>query len=165
MWLFPYDRFSIISSLKPADAIRRLTENITRIPPGNYFKNISFWFRRNFDQYFMGSISGNLFKIYRAIKGRNSFIPMIKCVISEDAEGSKILVRMRIHPIVLIFCFWILIIGWFYKSHIKNIVFVYNSTPIFIFIGMYCLTLFMFKYEVQKDKETLLDIFDGEIET
>ena len=165
MWLFPYQMFSVASSLKPNDAILQLTKYISSPPSGKYSQRISFWLLRNFKQYFIGSVSGDKFKIHRAIKGTNSFLPMIKGIVSESAEGSKILIRMRIHPIILVFCCWILIVGFYNKSTINHIVFIYESTPTFLFIAFYCLCLFMFKYEAQKDKQMLLDIFKGELES
>ena len=81
----------------------------------------------------------------------------------EQGKGTKIIVRMRLHPIVLIFCLWILIVGCFYKSSFGHIVFTYEMTPIFFVLAVYGFALFSFMYDAQKDKETLLTIFDGEI--
>lgn len=162
MWLFPYQRFTITTHLKSDEAIQRLSDNVN--PPPIYR-----WFRHplsnnEFERYFYGNKNGNVFKIYRAIiKGRNSFIPFIKCEVIDSNVGAKVKVRMRLHPVVLIFCLWILIICWFNKSTFGNIVFTYDKTALFIFLALYALVLSLFMYDALKDKKTLLTILDGEI--
>jgi hypothetical protein len=162
MWLFPYTRFTIITNLKSDEAIQRLSGNVN--PPPTYR-----WFRHpisnsKFKRYFYGNENGNVFKIYRAIvKGRNSFIPFIKCEIKDSDVGAKVLVRMKLHPVVLTFCLWILIICFFSRSTFGHIVFTYETPGLFFFLAVYGMALFSFLYDAKKDKETLLTIFDGEI--
>ncbi len=162
MWLFPYNRFTIITNVKPDEAIQRLSDNVN--PPPIYR-----WFRHPLsnsksERYFYGNKNGNVFKIHRAIiKGRNSFIPFIKCEIIDSDVGAKVKVRMRIHPLVLIFCLWILIVCFFSKSTFGHIVFTYETPALLVFLAVYGMALFSFMYDAKKDKEILLTIFEGEI--
>jgi len=132
MWLFPYRRFVITTDLNSDGAIQQITNNINILVPGS----LKFLRRANdFEKYFFGRIDNNIFKIHRAIKGRNSVLPFIKGQIISQATGSRIIIRMRLHPVILIFCLWILIIDWFNKSSFQHIVFTYNNTGLFIFFG------------------------------
>jgi len=163
MWLFPYKRFTIITHVEFDETVQQLTNNIN--PPPIYR-----WFRaplsnNEFDRYFYGTIKGSVFEMHRAItKGRNSFLPLIKCVIIEKDELTHVKVRMRLHPLIIIFCLWVLIIGWFNKSTLGDIVFTYDHTALFVFLAIYGLALFSFIYESQKDKKILLKILNGEVQ-
>src|ERR1700712_875896 len=131
MWLFPYQRFTISTHFKFDEAIQRLKDNTNPPPTYRWFK----WPLPNseFERYFYGNIKDNVFKIHRAIiKGRNSFIPYIKCEIIDSDIGAKVLVRMRLHPIVLIFCLWILVVCFFSKSTLGHIVFTYETSALLV---------------------------------
>lgn len=52
-----------------------------------------------------GTVEGNSFSISRIIGYRNSFLPVIKGEVTENAKGTTIKVRMRLQLFVLLFLF------------------------------------------------------------
>jgi hypothetical protein len=150
MWLFPYEQFSIISDLSPKEAQKRLNAGFEK----NIFKKISlFKWNKN--------IPKNTFYFIPFFKGTNSFVPMIRCFIKagETTGTSKIYIRLKMHPIVLLFPLWIWIISSIIidpktHPHITSIL-----TPYIVVISVYVFFLLMYNYEAQKAKEKLDEIF------
>jgi hypothetical protein len=157
MWLLPYQNFYIVSQLKPDMAMQRLNENINPPPLGNYFKRT--FFRNTYGRIFNGSQSSNVFKIIPTTHGRNSFLPLTRCVVTDYGKGSKINIRLKLHPIIIIFCFWILVVS----LKINPIVHI-DPAAYFISVGFYAFSLIMFKIEVKKYRKILESIFEAQIE-
>lgn len=53
-------------------------------------------------QLFEGTVSDGRFEVVRRVQGRNSFRPMIEGQLSPSAGGSRIEVRLRMSPAVLV---------------------------------------------------------------
>ena len=51
------------------------------------------------------------FRMMRLVKGRNSFRPVIDGVVCQGAHGARIDSRLRMHPLVLVFCLALTLIG------------------------------------------------------
>jgi hypothetical protein len=97
MLLFPAENLIYRSRLSEGDVIIRLKENVGIYRP---FKTAT--------TPYVGKVDDKGFKIWRVITGRNSFLPQIAGHIKADLSGTKIEVKMRLHPVVGIF-----MIAWF----------------------------------------------------
>jgi hypothetical protein len=67
------------------------------------------WFSFSFDfrnKPFFGIITDNLFDISPVIKGRNSFVPVLKGEVTNDFK-STVKVKMRLHLLVILFLLFI----------------------------------------------------------
>lgn len=53
-------------------------------------------------QLFVGTVSDGRFEVVRLVRGRNSFRPMLEGQLSSSPGGSRIEVRMRMSPAVLV---------------------------------------------------------------
>jgi hypothetical protein len=60
------------------------------------------------DPPFLGTVRGSTFSLRRDIHYRNSFLPMLKGRIEPLPVGSRVVVIMHLHPVVLVF-----MLGWF----------------------------------------------------
>ena|SRR5690242_3713872 len=68
--------------------------------------------RRPEDPLFVGSVQQLSFSIQRYIVGRNSFLPMIRGRLTPIATGTRVTVRMFIHPASAVFmAFWLVFSG------------------------------------------------------
>jgi hypothetical protein len=62
---------------------------------------------------FIGSVQDESFKIRRAIRYRNSFLPMIRGRVTPNGVGAHVSVTMFIHPLVALFMiFWLGVVGY-----------------------------------------------------
>lgn len=101
MKFFPYENYNLISPLKPEEAIKKLAVVVVTSGPATLLS------ASKADKYYQGKLAGSGFKVSRIIGYRNSFRPLIKGEI-QDAAGSEIHIKMRMHKAVLIFCcIWI----------------------------------------------------------
>jgi hypothetical protein len=108
---------------------------------------------------FIGSVRGNSFRIRQKIRGRNSFIPMIRGQVAPHEGGSRINVTMFMHPFVFCFMiFWIGALGWG--------IWKYPSEPfvpaIMILFGL-GLSVGCFFWEAGKAERLLLAVLDAKI--
>ena len=119
---------------------------------------------------FVGSIKGNSFKMYRAIRYRNSFLPQIEGKFEQIGNSTQIMIKMSLHPVVAVFMtFWlgffvvisgIMVIAWiaasdsFYVHPVKAI-----SSSIGMFILGYNLMIIPFNIEAGKAKLELDKLF------
>ena len=116
-----------------------------------------------------GKINSQAFNIKRIINYRNSFLPRITGNIESDFDGIKIYVKMRLHVFVVVFLsVWCGIIGigsitflWhaYYNSEVNFAALI----PFGMLIFVYGLTTGGFKYESNKSKRDLQEIFQAEI--
>ena len=91
-----FTHFEAESDLNPVQAMESLASKVSR----------GQWFSRPKTP-FVGSVSGERFRITRVVGGRDSFNPMIYGRIKDSPNGSCVRVVMAIHPIVLV-----LMIAW-----------------------------------------------------
>jgi hypothetical protein len=55
---------------------------------------------------FDGTIAGGRVRVMRRVRGRNSFRPLVDGRILPESGGSRLQVRLRLHPVVLAFGAW-----------------------------------------------------------
>ncbi|HET6989671.1 MAG TPA: hypothetical protein VFJ43_00030 [Bacteroidia bacterium] len=163
---FPFKNIIFRSNLDEAGIIKKLRENIT--PPTA--TTAGYWGERNTKTY-EGEIRGNHFDIKRIIRYQNSFLPEISGVIVKNPEGTKILVKVKLHILVLILiglvsamaiafliaiCFALSVWG-----HFQPVV----LAPLGIMIFMYLMVTIAFHLECEKSKKDLKEILEAEIES
>ena len=62
-------------------------------------------------QLFVGTVTDGRFEVVRLVRGRNSFRPMLAGQLSPSAGGSRIEVRLRMAPAVLVLLVFLLCVG------------------------------------------------------
>ena len=145
--LIPYERVIIRTSLS-VDTIRhRLYMEIKPV------ETLFFPLFSN-DKPYSGKITELGFKIMRSIKGRNSFLPLVKGVVEKDSDGSVIYITMTLHPfiiasIIVMILSIIMSIGW-------------NGLGIVAFLYVLCEVFFWL--EVAKTNEFLNKLFQNDEE-
>jgi hypothetical protein len=95
--LLPYQKFTLQSHLRSDEVIQRLNAVIK--PPRKWSLNP---FNKG-DGKFQGEVTGSRFQIIRDIAYRNSFLPMVRGVVTPSAEGSTIKVVIRMNVLVIAF--------------------------------------------------------------
>lgn len=92
----PYRKFTIDSHLNKTEIISRLANSVSDS-------------RRNWQsgetraKIFEGALSESGFQIKRIIRYRNSFLPIINGTFETHENGTKVLITMKLHPLVLVF--------------------------------------------------------------
>ena len=152
MKLLPYNTFEIHTSLSLEEIIAALKKEVEP----KKFLRLS-W--RNY-AFFEGDVSREGFKITRIIKYRNSFAPIIRGTFKQSPTGTSVLIRMSLHPFVIVFlCIWLgVFISCFLAQHYPLFV---PVMIILIFISV--MVLGGFWYEVQETKPKLISILNGQI--
>jgi hypothetical protein len=127
MILIPFDRRIIASCLK-TDAIEsRLSQAV---------ETSLKWYQHRSEKEFRGHVSENGFRIRRNIRGRNSYLPLIKGKLEPTANGTRVILTFTLHPIVLItlaaFIVWAEILAVSIEKR-------FNFVLLLLFIGFHCL--------------------------
>jgi hypothetical protein len=94
MNIYPKDSFEIDSSLTGGEIFALLDATVE---PPKWFR----WKATNNEKYH-GEVSLAGFKIWRIIRYRNSFLPIIEGKITPTISGSRIAVTMRLHRFVAV---------------------------------------------------------------
>jgi len=157
--LIPYKRLLIDTPLTPNQAAEILRQAVQARSPW-----FPFWSRGT--NGFEGTVLNDRFSINRAIRYRNSFLPILHGRFSANGSGTRIDVRMIMHPIVIVF---LLIWCGIVLSAFLGIVFDFlrggqltdrDCVPLFMLAFVYFLSFFAFGLEAQKATSMLNDIFD-----
>src|SRR5215813_12578721 len=154
----PYEKYVLFTNLTSEQVLKVISE---MLGSQNYA-----------DALYKGGINGNTFKATRHIKGRNSFLPIIRGNISATSNRTEITITMTLPITTVIFLLvWIGVTG----VGCLKVLFpsLFNLTEedkpiwflpfLFLLIG-YLLTTFSFKSESKKSKE-FLEMSLGVIET
>lgn len=154
MKLLPYDTFEIRTSLTLEEIITALKKEVE---PRKWFR----WFSRD-QVVFEGDVSRDGFKIGRIINYRNSFAPIIRGTFKQSPNGTTVLIRMNLHPLVIVFlCIWLSgFIGFFLSLNYPLFV---PFAIMLLFISV--MVLGGFWYEVQETKPKLISILNGQIKS
>jgi hypothetical protein len=100
--VFPGRRLQFASPLSSEEVTARLTREV--VPP--------VWGRRETrPQIFEGTFVDGRFHMVRLVRGRNSFRPIIEGQVIPLPVGTRIDVRLRLHPIVVILSAILLTVG------------------------------------------------------
>lgn len=124
-------------------------------------------FRMTHDHpYFEGEISAERFQINRIIHYRNSFLPRITGTITPQENGTKIDIKMKLHPFITVF-----MAVWFTGVILATlaVLFVLLTKPEEATIGMLVPLVMLvfgialvsggFWFEAPKQKEKLISLF------
>lgn len=156
MLLIPFHRFNIETGLSQDSVIAELTSVTT--------KKITFWDVFNNEKlefYFEGKIDENSFRISRAIRRRDSFLPVIIGQIDGTGTPTCIKVKMRLRFYALIFTvLWLLFAGLIGLGslyiEITTGTFDAGATIFFIMsILFYSFHIIRFNIEVKRAREIL----------
>jgi hypothetical protein len=104
----PFYRFQIDTPLQTPVVLQRI-QSLTRVAPG-FWQSMKQAFSRDRvpGTPFIGTVEGDAFYLYRDIRYRNSFLPRISGQVHAVPAGSRVSVRMHLHPIVAGFMvFWL----------------------------------------------------------
>lgn len=94
-------QFSIRTRLTPDQARSRLLGAIAPVPRPILERD---------SRPFVGTMDGATFRIMRASRGRSSFRPLVRGQIESDPGGSRIAVAMGVHPAVMVFVGFLLVL-------------------------------------------------------
>ncbi|KPM32568.1 Hypothetical protein I595_986 [Croceitalea dokdonensis DOKDO 023] len=116
---------------------------------------------------FEGTLFGNNFQIQPVIKGKNSFSPQIKGTITDSANGTTILMDLKIHRFVIVFmAFWLGGVGLGFVGTIYGIL-RQETNPLFAVVPLVMLAFgiglafFGFNSEKEKSIAKIKQIVDG----
>ncbi len=116
-----------------------------------------------------GIISKRSFEIQRIIEYRNALLPQIIGKIEKKHEGITIHVNMMLDFFVIAFLFlWFCLLGFFC---VFGVIHMFDSEdfnftvliPIAMLLFVYKLILYGFRYESNKSKEDLKNLFEAEM--
>ena len=162
MKIIPSDRIEIISPLSKTEVEKRLRENIQ--PKRGIELRLS---RPKNQKIFEGTLFGDNFQIQRVINGKNSFLPQIKGTINDSANGTKILMDLKVHGFVIGFmAFWLGGVGLALVGTIYGIVTqgtnpLFAIAPLIMFAFGIGLAYFGFNSEKEKSISEMKRIVDG----
>ena len=148
MNLLLFRKTVIVSSLTETEIIGRLSEIIDS-------EKRSFFSNPDRAKKYTGKIENRAFKIHKIVKGRNSFIPIIKGEIIDISSTRKIELTMRLHFIVILFLFWIS------GLVIYSLINLNNSSGLFFMVVVLGMTIFFFNQECNKAVKDLEYIFSN----
>ncbi|WP_018621452.1 hypothetical protein [Spirosoma luteum] len=104
-FLLPFDNFILLTNLTQTEVKARF-ERITEPQIGFRL------FPERREKPYEGKIIGETFEISRIIRGRNSFLPLIKGRISTNAGQTQIAIRMRpVIAVLLFMTYWLGTVG------------------------------------------------------
>jgi hypothetical protein len=156
--LFPYRRVIIQTPLTAEDAARVLTKVVT--PRAWYYL---FWTRATTG--FEGRVSRDGFNINRAIRYRNSFLPVLHGRFRPTTNGTAVDVRMVMHPFVNLFLlFWCVILGiafFQFATHVLQggSISGRDWIPFAILIFIYLMVFLSFGFEAERATRMLKETF------
>jgi hypothetical protein len=94
MRLMPHRTFTIETRLTPVEVHARLSGAVEPAPTFGL---------RSQGKPFIGTVNGTSFDVLRNVRGRNSFRPRVRGIITSAGRGSKLTGSMRVHEIVMVF--------------------------------------------------------------
>lgn len=155
--MFPYEKFTINTSLHPEIVRQKL---LAVVEPRKAIR----WKINNYEKPYEGEVGDHSFEINRIINYRNSFLPIIKGKIYPEGMGSKIDIKMAMHPFVVVFMsIWLWLVGstWI-LSAIATIAERKLESRILVLSGMLLFGLLLpligFKPEANDSKKFLIDL-------
>lgn len=118
MWLIPYERMTLETSLKDTEIKRRLSGYVA--PVVSYMVQIKLS-----DKPFKGKVTSDGFEMMRVVNGRNSWLPLVIGKVESTTNVSYLNIKMRMHLVPLIVT--ILIIGMASLMGIHNVLFAIST--------------------------------------
>ncbi|GAB4405270.1 MAG: hypothetical protein OHK0039_06090 [Bacteroidia bacterium] len=161
MKYWPSEHIIYHSPLDAAEVLRRLRENMEA---PKVFRMKGIWGKNDHKPY-DGRIDGKTFSMARIIGYRNSFLPQIRGVVDDHAQGTRVDATMGLHPLVLVFlAIWSggLGLGFvFFLTAANTTTFdPMMLVPLAMALAMYGIVTGVFKYESAKSKAFLADLLE-----
>ena len=153
MNIFPFQKIVLNSKLNENELTSRLNEYVKP----SQFK--LYWLRDSPKPY-VGNITEKGFGIRRIFKGRNSFIPFVIGKIEKKEIGSKIVVIMRLHYIVMLPLLFFTCFVFFYAVIKEN-----NFVLVFFILIFYLVLMYFFNIETNRTKKDLQTFLEANIES
>jgi len=157
MKYLPFENITYTTALSPEQVMEKITQFVE---PEKRFR-LS---RGNSTKPYEGKVSTNAFKVTRKINYRNSFLPRISGTVEEVANETKVTLKMRLHPFVLVFIsLWM---SFVFLAVIVTFPILISEPelPLLIPLGMltfgYLLTTGGFKYESRKSKAFFKELLE-----
>lgn len=92
MFLVPYKRIHISTTLTPDEASQRILETVdTR----------GWTWHLSSDKYFRGRVSPENFRILPVIRGRNTYLPLVRGQLRPGGIGTELEVTFSLHPLAI----------------------------------------------------------------
>lgn len=157
----PYENITYKTRLTEDELIKRLEEN-TEPKKLLRFGILGIGKTKTYE----GDINRQEFSIQRIIWYRNSFLPRITGTMLSELHGTRIDVKMRLHP-------WVIIFSWFWCSCVGLVCIgiltqafdnsVFSLIPFGMLLFYYTMTMGAFKFESVPTKKALQKLFDAEM--
>ncbi|MFK8057155.1 MAG: hypothetical protein AB8F78_13610 [Saprospiraceae bacterium] len=163
MNLLPLENIIYETQLAPAEIQARLAEVIE---PLKYFRKKDGLSNKNLKAY-QGWLSEDSFEVSRLITYRNSFLPQINGTIQKYSGGTKVFLKISLHPAILIFV--LLIFGVLFLMCLVVLVSLDSKPFEWVMLGPFGMFLFLativigaFNAESQKSKKFFAELFEAE---
>lgn len=151
----PIYRFQLKTPLSKNEVIARI-QRIVRKKSGFLQSLKEFYSGRKGSAVFIGDVAEDSFHLYRNISYRNSFLPRVNGSLIATADGTEVLVRMHLHPVVAIFIlFWLSAVGVGAFTAFYSEVGLPSLIPLGMFIFGIALTAIGFYPEALKARKLL----------
>lgn len=156
---WPYESFTVETKEGLPELLEKLRPHVG---PAPFFP----WSKRRKE--FAGTVTEAGFKMYRAIRYHNSFLPVMIGVFDARPEGTCIIVRMRLHGYTL--AFLIVSLGFLAKFtwDLLGAEFQFDASffwglgiPTTFVVAVYLMTIFGFSFEADRSRELALKILTG----
>lgn len=164
MNLLPFENITYETRLSLIEIQSRISDIIE---PKKTFRKPAI-FRSVDTKPYEGRLVGNTFKVTRLIRYQNSFLPKIKGEIEKGYRGTKVNIKMRLHPFVLVF-----MLIWFGGVIMAAVSMLAASVtegfdgialiPVGMLVFGYALVTGAFKYETQKSKKFFAELFEAKV--
>ncbi len=159
----PFEKVLLKTSLSEENAIKRLSQYV-EIPMSVFAKS----FGKSAQTPYEGRISGNKFKIARAIRSRNPGLPKIRGIVYRENASTLIKLSLKLHGFIMVFFF-----GWIIGSTIGVISVSVNMAkegvfnpivfvPLGILLAGYLIFMIGFWIESKIAKRDLMEYFEAE---
>ena len=121
-------------------------------------------------QLFVGTFADGRFRMMRLVRGKNSFRPLIEGRLSPSSTGARIDVRLKLHPLVLIVCAFLLIVGGLITLvSLSEVLAGGESGHTFVTAVAFTLLVLIFiaimRAEASKATQLLADLFEAKAST
>jgi hypothetical protein len=152
----PVYRFHIDVPITGATVVERLKLCTRDMPTFAETLKESFPWSARDDKTFKGTIDASSFRIMRRIRYRNSFQPVIRGTITELRPGSRIDVRMTLHPFVAVFAIvWLALACNFLFMGFSSAVTSFVWIPTLMVVAFVAMLVGGFAFEAWKGRKLL----------
>lgn len=163
---WPYEKFSVVSTLNLDEIKSRMIEQVTPTSSVIFFEQLT----NIYPATFKGYVNADGFKIEPVIVGRNSFIPLIKGKFEATVSGSRVYITMAMHNEisyimigVATFLVFAGVMSWLSTLQSGKFDFV-SLSPFWMLILVYLMVIYGFNLESNSCRTFLIELLEGEYE-